>query len=96
MSFEHIVVGTRKGVEGRAFDWAVREGVAVTVVPVQRDDAKAAVPLRNQRMTKIFDPACLLAFGGEREADEMIYAAKLAHLPVWLWVGRVAGWMRVP
>lgn len=90
-TFDHVVVGSRKGVDGRAFEWAVRAEIASTVVPAMwrtGERGKGEGPIRNRRMLALFRPENVLAFPGGTGTEDMVAAAKLAHVPVWRWLGR--------
>lgn len=88
-SFNHVVVGSNRGVDGRAFRWAVREEMVATIVPAQWKSGghkEAEGPKRNRRMISLFRPDRVLAFPGGSGTEDMVSAAKAAHIQVWRWV----------
>jgi hypothetical protein len=101
VAFDHVVVGSRKGVDAEAFDWALRQEIMATVVPAKwktGERGRIEGPLRNRRMTIEYRASLLavLAFAGGAGTADMIGAAKEAQLPVYRWLGRADGWRRDP
>jgi hypothetical protein len=95
--FNHVVVGSRRGVDRRAFDWAETFELAATVVPARwttGGQKRAEGPIRNRRMLAYFpDVRAVLAFPGGSGTEDMVAAAKEAGVKVWRWRN---GWTRDP
>ena len=96
--FEHVVVGSLRGTDLMAHSWAcVRAGLVATVVPAQWDKyGKAAGPLRNRRMLRVFEPLVVLAFPGGRGTEDCVRAASEAGIEVARWVPAGERWMVQP
>lgn len=95
---EHVVVGSLRGTDLMAHSWAsVRAGLVATVVPAQWEEhGKAAGPIRNRRMLRVFEPQVVLAFPGGRGTEDCVQAAREAGIEVARWVPAGERWMVQP
>lgn len=83
-SIQHVIVGSLRGVDRAAFDWALKFERSATVVPAHWNDlGKAAGPARNERMYREHKPDAVIAFPGGRGTEHMKLVATRAHCPLW-------------
>lgn len=96
-AFNFVVVGSRKGVDVRAFDWAMHREIPAAIVPALWQTGgrgKGEGPIRNRRMLALFPTVAVLAFPGGSGTEDMVAAAKGGAFNVWRWLGRADGWRR--
>jgi hypothetical protein len=100
---EHVIVGSRKGVDRDAFEWAMERERMATIVPARWTTGGARRgegPLRNRRMTEKFSVHVVLAFPGAEGTEDMKSVARAEHIPLWVCVvhganrGARFDWMR--
>jgi hypothetical protein len=84
--FEHVVVGSLRGVDREAHDWSVWFELVCTVVPASWSaHGRPAGPIRNRRMLHTFEPLAVLAFSGGSGTEDMVSAALAAGVTTQRW-----------
>jgi hypothetical protein len=100
VDFNAVVVGSNKGTDRQAFDWAVTHELIATVVMAQwltgTPKGRAAGPTRNSRMPRLFPSVrAVAAFPGGDGTEDMVAKAVSGQLPTWRWLGRRDRWRRI-
>ncbi len=84
LRLEHVIVGSHRGVDGDAANWALRHERIITIVPAEWNRfGKAAGPTRNERMPQLFQVRGVLAFPGGAGTAGMVSIARREHIPLW-------------
>jgi hypothetical protein len=72
---QHVVVGSKRGCDWLAFQWATDHEIDATVAPAKWSKQKrAAGPIRNRRMLDVYQPQAVLALPGGRGTADMMAA----------------------
>jgi hypothetical protein len=75
--WEMLVVGSDRGADWWAWQWALKREMPAMVFPARwSDEGRAAGPRRNQRMYNWAQPVVTLAFPGGRGTASMIGVAR--------------------
>lgn len=98
VDFNAVVVGSNRGTDLQAFNWALKNELIATVVMAQwmtgSMTGKPEGPRRNGRMPRLFTTRAVAAFSGGPGTADMCAVAKANQIPLWRWRGRKDGWWR--